>query len=69
MNIDGHQILMGKRNKIIGYPGTGKTSLLIKILKRINLKYPHKKITYCSFTNEAVNEARDRLGENNVTFG
>lgn len=69
MNIDGHQILMGKRNKIIGYPGTGKTSLLIKILKRINLKYPNKKITYCSFTNEAVNEARDRLGENNVTFG
>ncbi|MCE7734771.1 MAG: AAA family ATPase [Candidatus Heimdallarchaeota archaeon] len=60
---------MGKRNKIIGYPGTGKTSLLIKILKRINLKYPNKKITYCSFTNEAVNAARDRLGENDVPFG
>ena len=69
MKIEDHQILMGKRNKIIGYPGTGKTTLLIKILKNIRENYPNKSITYCSFTNDAVNEAKGRLGSNDVRFG
>ncbi len=59
MNSD--EIILGVHNKIIGYPGTGKTTLLINELIRLRNNFPELRITYLSFTNEAVNTARDRL--------
>lgn len=72
-HFDDKKIIHGVNNKIIGYPGTGKTTLLIKLLTEIKLQKPEFKITYLSFTNEAVNTAREKLlaktDGKNVNFG
>ena len=47
--------------KILGPPGTGKTTKLIKYVKTfVKLGTPIDKIGYFAFTTKAANEAIDR---------
>ncbi len=48
--------------KILGPPGTGKTTKLIKYVKTfVKLGTPIDKIGYFAFTTKAANEAIDRM--------
>ena len=48
--------------KILGPPGTGKTTRLIKYVKTfVKLGTPIDKIGYFAFTTKAANEAIDRM--------
>jgi len=61
-------MLGNKTIKIFGPPGTGKTTTLLNRLdKWFNRGITPKEIAYLSFTNKAVNEAREYLYR--TTFG
>ena len=48
--------------KILGPPGTGKTTKLLKYVKTfLKLKTPLEKIGYFAFTKKAANEAKNRM--------
>ena len=52
---------MTKVLKILGPPGTGKTTELLRIVKEEMENYPIGKIGYFSFTKKATEEVRDRI--------
>ena len=53
-----------KTIKIFGPPGTGKTyTLLNRLDKWFNKGVQPREIAYLSFTNKAVNEARNRANK------
>ena len=50
-----------KRLRLIGLPGTGKTTRLLEYLEELLEEYQPTEIIYCSFSNAAVNEAKERV--------
>lgn len=46
---------------ILGAPGTGKTTKLISILEELKGKYYWDNICFVTFSNSAINEAKDRV--------
>ena len=54
---------MAKVIKLLGPPGTGKTSTLLDYVETEIETVPIDKIGYFSFTRKAANEARDRAIE------
>ena len=55
--------------KILGPPGTGKTTNLLKYVKTfLKLGTPIDKIGYFAFTTKAANEAVDRMLDYHTAF-
>ena len=51
------------RRRLIGLPGTGKTTRLLQYLDEILSQYSARDIIYCSYSNAAVDEAKERVME------
>jgi len=50
-----------KRAKVIGSPGTGKTTYLLELIEKAAQKYQPERIGAVSLTNAAIEEMRDRV--------
>ena len=51
-----------------GYAGTGKTTLISELRKRINKKWKHKRVAFVTYTGKASSTLRFKLEENQAVY-